>query len=155
MVRHFDRRHLGELNDRLRSAHAVTPDLMAEIIGEACQRFPPIRRTEQTLRIERFIGSGAWLDATLGLIDLELPQWRVRRIAYDEGEWHCALSRQRELPVWLDQSIEGHHPDLPLAVLSAFVDAWRVNVTPNRPSVPVVVRSADRFWSRICCDNFV
>jgi len=41
----------------------------------------------------------------LALIDLELPPWQVRRIAYDEGEWHCALSRQRELPDWLDQSI--------------------------------------------------
>jgi hypothetical protein len=154
MARHFEC-HFDELNDRLRSAHAVTPDLMAEIIDEACQCFPPILRTEQTLRIERFIESGAWLDATLGLIDLELPQWRVRRIAYDEGEWHCALSRHRELPVWLDQSIEGHHVDLPLAVLSAFVDAWRANVTPSRPSVPVVVRSTDPFCIRMYCDNFV
>ena len=28
-------------------------------------------------------------------------QWQVRRIVYDAGEWHCALSRQRELPDWV------------------------------------------------------
>ena len=83
-------------------------------------------QTEKTARIERLIGSGAWTDAALALIDLELPQWQIRRIAYDEGEWHCALSRQRELPEWLDQSIETHHADLALAILSAFVDAQRV-----------------------------
>ena len=29
------------------------------------------------------IQSGAWTDATLALIDLELPMWQVRRIAYE------------------------------------------------------------------------
>jgi len=76
-------------------------------------------QTEKTRRIERLIGSEAWTDSALALIDLELPQWQVRRIAYDEGEWHCALSRQRELPEWLDQSVEAHHADLALAILSA------------------------------------
>jgi len=31
------------------------------------------------------IGSEAWTDSALALIDLELPQWQVRRIAYDEA----------------------------------------------------------------------
>ena len=112
----------GELNDRLRDADAVTAELMSEIIGETCRRFPSMGQTEKTARIERLIRSGAWTDAALALIELELPQWQIRRIAYDEGEWHCALSRQRELPEWLDQSIEAHHADLPLAILSAFVE---------------------------------
>jgi hypothetical protein len=143
MTRLSEHRDPGELNDRLRSAHAVTSDFMAEIIDETCRRFPPIRRTEQTSRIERLIGSGAWMDAALELIDLELPQWRVRRIAYDAGEWHCALSRQRELPDWLDQSIEVRHEDLALATLSAFVDARRVDAPASRPSVPTVRRGSD------------
>jgi hypothetical protein len=125
---------------------------MAEIIDETCRRFPPIRRTEQTVRIERLIGSGAWMDAALALIDLELLQWQVRRITYDEGEWHCALSLQRELPEWLDRSIEAHHGDLPLAILSAFVDGRRASVTPSRTSVPAVPR--DLLCMPMCCDNF-
>ena len=69
---------------------------------------------------------GAWTDAALALIELELPQWRVRRLAYDDGEWYCSLSRGRELPDWLDQPVEGRHADLALAILSAFVEGASV-----------------------------
>src|ERR1700686_5010957 len=95
----------AELDDRLRDAHAVTSELIAEVIGEASRRFPSVGQTGKTARIEQLIGSGAWPDAALALIDLELPQWQVRRIVYDEGEWYCALSRERELPEWLDRWI--------------------------------------------------
>src|SRR6202035_5414275 len=133
----------GELDDRLRDAHAVTAELMSQIITETCRHYPPICRTRKSVGIERLIQSGAWLDAALALIDLELPQWQVRRIAYDEGEWHCALSRARELPDWLDQAIEAHHEDLPLAVLCAFVEAQRIGGPASRTSVPNVPRGAD------------
>ena len=106
------------------------------------------------MRIERLIGSEAWTDAALALIDLELPQWHVRRIAYDEGEWHCALSRARELPDWLDQSIEIHHADLALAILSAFVEARRVRATTSGTSVPAVPRDPNPLYIPVCCDNF-
>jgi hypothetical protein len=142
----------GEVSDRLRAAHAVTADLMAEIIGATCRRLPLCRQTDKTARIERLIRSGAWMDAALALIDLELPQWQIRRISYDEGEWYCALSRQRELPDWLDQSIETHHADLPLAILSAFVEAQGVNTARGRTSVPPVPR--DALYVPVCCDNF-
>jgi hypothetical protein len=144
----------GELDDRLRDAHAVTSKLMAEIIGETCRRFPSAGQTEKTERIERLIGSGAWTDAALALIDLELPLWQVRRIAYDEGEWYCALSRERELPDWLDRSVEAHHADLALAILSAFVDAERISAPQSRPSVPVVSRDANPLYEPVCPDNF-
>ncbi|MGO8909446.1 MAG: hypothetical protein ACLQDM_09015 [Bradyrhizobium sp.] len=142
------------LDDRLRDAHAVTEELLSDVISEACWRFPPVRRTEKTARIERLIKSGAWTDAALALIDLELPQWQIRRIVYDDGEWHCALSRQRELPEWLDQSIEARHADLPLAILSAFVDAQRVSAPSIRTSVPSVPRGGYRLYEPVCCDNF-
>src|SRR6266852_3537879 len=143
-----------ELSDRLRDAHAATAELVAEIIGETCRRFPSIGQTEKTARIERLIQSGAWTDAALALIDLELPQWQVRRIAYDDGEWHCALSRQRELPEWLDQSIEAHHLDLPLAILRAFVDARRASAPTVRTSVPMVPHQANALYEPILADNF-
>src|SRR5450759_5634190 len=101
--------HAVELTDRLRDAHAVTAELISEVIGETCRRFPSMGQTEKIARIERLIGSEAWTDAALALLDLELPLWQVRRIAYDEGEWYCALSRGRELPDWLDRSIEARH----------------------------------------------
>src|SRR4051812_16982018 len=134
--------NLDELTPRLRDAKVVTAPLIWEVIGETCRRFPSIGQTVKTARIERLIRSEAWTDAALALIDLELPLWQIRRIAYDEGEWYCALSRERELPDWLDRSIEAGHADLALAILSAFVDAQRIAAPSSRTSVPTVPRNA-------------
>lgn len=143
-----------ELGDRLRDADAVTADLMSDVIGAACRRFPSMGQSEKTRRIQRLVGSEAWTDAALALIDLELPLWQVRRIAYDEGEWYCALSRERELPDWLDASIEAHHPDLPLAILGAFIEAQRISAQASRPSVPLVSRGVDPLCAPVSCENF-
>jgi hypothetical protein len=140
--------------DRLRDAHAMTAELMSEIIHTTCRRFPSLGQTSKTARLERLIQSGAWTDTALALIDLELPQWQVRRLAYDEGEWYCALSRERELPDWLDQSIEAHHTDLALAILSAFVEAQRVATPSIRTSVPAVTRDTNPLYEPVCTDNY-
>jgi hypothetical protein len=142
-----------DLTERLRDAHAVTGALLSEVIGQTCRRFPSAGQFDKTARIEQLIESGAWTDAALALIDLELPMWQVRRIAYDDGEWYCALSRERELPDWLDRSIEARHADLALAILSAFVDVQRLSAPASRPSVPTVSRDADPLYV-VCCDNF-
>ncbi len=142
------------LGDRLRDARAMTPGLMSEIVAASCRRFPSMGQSERTARIERLIGSEAWTDAALALIELELPLWQVRRIAYDEGEWYCALSRERELPDWLDRSIEVRHADLALAILGAFVEAQRIAAPASRPSVPAVAREANPLYEPVCCDNF-
>jgi hypothetical protein len=138
----------GELDDRLRDTHSVTCELIS------CWRFPSAGQTEKIERIERLIGSEAWTDAALALIDLELPLWQVRRIAYDDGEWYCALSRERELPDWLDRSVEARHSDLALAILSAFVDAQRIASPRSSTSVPAVPRDANPLYEPVCCDNF-
>jgi hypothetical protein len=142
------------LADRLRDAYGVTAEFLSDIISETCRRFPSMEGSAKAARVERLIQSQAWTDAALALIDLELPQWQIRRLAYDEGEWYCALSRQRELPDWLDQSIETHHTDLPLAILSAFVEARRVSAPSGRTSVPSAPRRADTLYEPICSDNF-
>ena len=142
------------LADRIRGADAVTTDLISSVVKAACRRFPSVGQVGKTARIERLIASEAWTDAALSLIDLELPQWQVRRIAYDDGEWHCALSRARELPEWLDQSIEAYHADLPLAILGAFVAARQVTSPSDKTSVPTVRRDAAAIYEPVCCDNF-
>jgi hypothetical protein len=126
---------------------------MSEILAEIRPSLSATRWRGNAERIEGLIRSEAWTDAALALIDLELPQWRLRRIAYDEGEWHCALSRQRELPEWLDQSIDARHADLPLAILSAFVDV-RLSAPPGRISVPFVPRVANPLYEPVLTDNF-
>jgi hypothetical protein len=144
----------AELGDRLRNSYAVTAEFLSDIISQTCRRFPSTGQSVKTARIERLIQSGAWTDAALALIDLELPQWQLRRIAYDEGEWHCALSRERELPDWLDQSAEGRHADLALAILSAFVEARQIAGPKDRSSVPIVPHKTDAHYEPVLSDNF-
>jgi hypothetical protein len=141
------------LGERLNDAFAVTPALIADVIRECCRRFPSQGQAGKTERVEQLIELGAWTDAALALIELELPQWRVRRLVYDSGEWHCALSRERELPDWLDDSVDGRHADLALAILRAFVEVQR-NAHSNRPSVPTAGRSVSRLYEPLCCDSF-
>ena len=142
------------LGKRLQDALSVTPSLIADIIREACRRFPSQGQAGKTERVEHLIKMGAWTDAALALIELELPQWQVRRIAYDGGEWYCALSRVRELPDWLDESVEGRHTDLALAILSAFVEAQHDNASSNRTSVPRTGGRKDAHYEPVLCDNF-
>jgi hypothetical protein len=142
------------LGARLQDALAVSPSLIADVIGQACRRFPSQGQPGKTERVQQLIQLGAWTDAALALIDLELPQWRVRRLAYDSGEWHCALSRERELPDWLDQSVEGRHADLALAILSAFVEVQHLDASSRRTSVPAAGRSESLFYEPLCCDSF-
>jgi hypothetical protein len=146
---------LGELNARLRDAGQADAALINEVIGTACRRFPSFGQTEKTLRLAQLIESRAWTDAALALIDLELPFWQVRRLAYDNGEWYCALSRERELPDWLDQSIEARHADLSLAILSAFVEARRVSAPESRSSVPDARGTTRDLFETLPLDNYV
>jgi len=146
--------NLATLDGRLRDSFAVTAEFISDIISQTCRRFPSQSQTGKTARVERLIASGAWTDAALALIDLELPQWKIRRLVYDEGEWHCALSRERELPDWLDQAIESHHADLALAILSAFVEAQRVSAPSRKTSVPMVPQDAQPLYEPVCSDNF-
>jgi hypothetical protein len=142
------------LRHQLRAATAVTPNLIAEFIDQACRRYPSRGQAAKTARIEQLIDARAWTDVALALIDLELPLWRIRRIAYDAGEWYCALSRQCELPDWLDQASEGRHADLTLAILSAFVEAQAASASPSQPSVPTVARKLNPLYDPLGCDNF-
>jgi hypothetical protein len=144
----------AELTDRIHDAVGVTAEFLADIIRATCRRFASSGQNVPATRIDRLIQSGAWTDTALALIELELPHWQVRRIAYDEDEWHCALSRQRELPEWLDSAIEARHTDLPLAILSAFVEARRVSTPESRASVPSIARDRDPLVELFCCENF-
>jgi len=144
----------ASLSQRLGSAHAVTRPLILDVIDKACRRFPSLGQSERSARLTRLIDAEAWADAALALIELELPLWQVRRIAYDDGEWHCALSRERELPDWLDSSVEAHHSDLALALLSAFAEAQLLTSEASRPSVPSVRQAMNPLYEPVGCDHF-
>ena len=77
----------------------------------------------KTITLDRLIETGAWTDAAITLIGFELPHWSVRRLVSEDGKWLCSLSRQPNLPIVLDEPVEGSHAVLTLAVLRAFVAA--------------------------------
>jgi hypothetical protein len=148
-----DEQRLRELQEQIRCADTITPELMAEVIAQACPRLR-IQHPAARARVTRLIESGAFADATLAVLALELPQWRLRRLIYDGGEWHCSLSKHIGLPAYLDELAEGNHESLPLALLSAFAEARRDSLTAaqSRPHSVPLLRPAEGY--AICCDNF-
>ena len=150
-LHHYDPPSLAK---RLSNAQTMTRSLMLDIIDRACRRFSLPGQSERRARIIRLVDAQAWTDAALALVELELPLWQVRRIAYDEGEWHCALSRERELPDWLDAAVEAHHADLALALLSAFIEVQALAVEVSRPSGPTVRPAIGSLYEPVGCENF-
>jgi hypothetical protein len=145
---------LDRLADKLRVAQGVTRDLISNVIADACVRIPVLTRAGKAAWIDQLIEAGAWSDAALALIELELPAWKLRRLVYEDGEWHCSLSKQPNLPVALDDTADASHEVLPLAILNAFVEARRrTSAAPETTSatVPQVRPTSDY---AICCDNF-
>jgi len=142
---------LDRLGNQLRLAPALTPDLISNIIAGACTRLLVLKKAGKTIKLDRLIKAGAWSDVALALIDLELPAWKVRRLVYEDGAWLCSLSKQPKLPIELDDTAEAMHEVLPLAILSAFVEARRRKSVARETTVPLI-------WSTsinaICCDNF-
>jgi len=86
------------------------------------------------------------------LIELELPAWTLRRLVCEGGEWICSLSRQPNLPVALDDTVDAVHEAMPLAILLAFLQARRVAAIPSAVSVVLTVVPAATGLIR--CDNF-
>jgi hypothetical protein len=142
----------GELEDELRRAQAVTPELIAAVVAQACPRLAACGARVQA-EVKSLIAAGAWLDAALALCKLELPQWTLRRAVYEDGQWLCSLSQQPALPLDLDDAIEACHEMLPLALLIALVEARQAAAVRAvvASSVPQVRPTAER---PVCCDNF-
>src|ERR1700685_417664 len=93
----FDR-----LDEELRGAPALVPGLFAKVIACACSRLPALQAAGPDARLDRLIAAGAWTDAALALVELELRAWSVRRLVCDDGQWLCSLTRQPNLPAVLD-----------------------------------------------------
>jgi hypothetical protein len=144
----FDR-----LDEELRVAPKPTQDLFSKIIAGACSRIPVLSKSGKAGRIDRLIESGAWTDAALALIELELRSWTLRRLVRDGNEWFCSLSRQPNLPATLDDTADASHELMPLAILQAFLQARRLTeIAPEAVStVPLMPPTTSGI---ICCDNF-
>ena len=146
---------LATLAGQANAADEATSELLTKIVIATERRLSLPSQAAGAARLRQLIEADALTEATFALIDLELPQWKLRRITYDGGEWHCAMSRERELPEWLDEAVEARHASLTLAILGAYIETVRqieVSREPNRPSVPQT--RALMQYEPVCCDNF-
>jgi hypothetical protein len=143
---------LNRLEARLRGSQEINAKLMFDVM-QVCGRLEAVGRAPQA-RISRLIESGAWTDAALALLELELPRWKVRRLVLEDGEWLCTLSKEPQLPLGLDEASEGTHEVLPLAILIAMLDARHASSASSAESM-VVPRVSQSTGHTINCDNFV
>lgn len=160
MLFHPDRaERLAGLAYRLRTADDVTADLISAIFYEAADAVTAARQTRKVAQLGKFATAGAWTDAAMALLEMALPRWKLRRLAYDDGEWHCALSPSREIPDWLDNAVEASHPNLPLAILRGLVEAIRRDIAADDPHTAPGPRMSLKSCETagldfVCCDHF-
>ena len=128
-----DNNPLKFLAHRLRNAASADAGIFASVI-EICPRIATLRRASKTGSLDRLLADCAFTDAALTMIAMEMPGWSVRRLVYEDNEWICSLSRQPNLPLNVDDTVDTSHPALPLAILGALLEA--------RPE------------DALCCDNF-
>jgi hypothetical protein len=64
-------RRLHDLQERLRRAPGVTPDLMSKVVAGACTRIATAGCAAKAARINRLVESQAWTEAALDLVELE------------------------------------------------------------------------------------
>jgi len=140
------------LADRLRKAATADPELFAAI-ADVSARVAMLRKAGKAGHLDQLIANGAWTDAALALLALELPAWKLRRLIHEDGDWICSLSRQPDLPLDLDDTADAHHSSLPLALLAALLEA-RAKTAANAPSVKNVPQVKTAAGNVQCCDNF-
>jgi hypothetical protein len=143
---------LVSLIDRLEQTPNLTSRLFDEVVASACAQ--QANTSPPTKRLEKFVAAEAWTDAALHLIEREAPAWSVRRLVLEDGEWICCLSRQPNLPLELDDCAEARHTALPLALLSAFLEARRLDTCARKAMARTVPQIRPETGYPVCCDNF-
>jgi hypothetical protein len=140
---------LDALQARLSRDHALTPDVVYDITSVVAAA-----HDEQIDRVDALIQSGAFTDAALALIELVSPGWKLRRLSFDDGEWLCSLSRHPGIPAELDDTADGSHEILQLAILSALIEALRDHHAAAGTPYSTVPPIRPTAGQPICCDNF-
>jgi hypothetical protein len=82
-------------------------------------------------------------------MEQDLPGWTPRRLIFEDGAWHCSLSRTPFLPIDLDDSADGSGSCAALAMLRAVAEARR------RPKVLATPAVESNTHTPFICENFV
>jgi hypothetical protein len=145
--------HLERLSARLRLAPEITSDLFSDVTA-ICARLAVLAKAGKTGRLNSLIAAEAWTDAALTLIELETPNWKLRGLEYQDGEWFCSLSTEPNMPVVIDDTADARHEIPALAILSAFLDALRKNSEIHETRSLTTPRFRSASGLAMCCDNF-
>jgi hypothetical protein len=125
---------------------------LSSAIAAGCRAAPPKGPTIRMARVEALVLIRGWTDAALLLAELQAPEWQLRRLERDDGEWSCCLSRHSAPPIEFDEVAEGRHELLPLAILAAVTEAKMLHAPdsapPNRPP------NRQPTGQILCCENF-
>jgi hypothetical protein len=145
-----------KINDRLvrrqeRREETATRHPLADLIVGASGR-PSASNGPVHERITQLVAAGARTDAALALIELELPEWSLRRLAYDDGEWQCSLSTNCAIPLEFDDTADGRNELLPVAIVNAFLEARRPRALTARFRAARPANPGARLT--VVCDNF-
>jgi hypothetical protein len=148
---------LCDLQDQLRRAPVASADLMSKFVTSACTRVMMPSCAGKAAKINRLIEYEAWTEAALALVELELPQWRLHRLVHEDETWLCSLNKQWNLPGWLSDCAETRHQSLPLAILTALIEARQCSEPSSiraATSVPQCGAESGFPVETMCCDNF-
>lgn len=125
--------------------------ITARMLANGCARSPAVDRAGKIGHFAQLVEAGAWTDAALLLAELELPEWEVTCLAYENGRWICSLSKQADLGI--DATAHGCHALLPMAILLALIEAHR-SADADKTMLaarPHIGATADVV---VCCENF-
>ena len=120
-------------------------------ITDGSKAYPPIGSVPRHARLARATKAGAWTDAALALVELELPRWHVRRLEQDGDGWYCTLSRYPRTPREFDDAIDGQGASLPLAILDALLEGRRRLLSEKNPPPPTDSEPAQT--EGVWCEN--
>src|SRR5262249_53835284 len=81
-----DEGSLRGLEQRIACAQTITTELVVDVLAQAC-RWLHAHRPAARARIASLLESGAFTDAVLAMLEVELPGWKLRRLLYEDGEW--------------------------------------------------------------------
>jgi len=144
----------GMLANRIQRANAPAAELVRHVMTNSGTRFAVLQKAGKTTHIERLIEAEAWCDAALALVATELPGWSLRRLVCENGEWFCSLTQQPNISTELDDTADGRHDVLALAILGAFLEARKRMHSVRPPPGRAVPRIEPLPGFALCCDNF-
>jgi hypothetical protein len=145
-----------DLRREIRRLDTVTGEVASAALDLVLAHCAAANRAEQARRIRELIGSKAWTDAGLAMVELARSR-AVRRLSREDGEWHCTIGSQWPVPDWLDDSVEFSHAVLPLAILGALIDALGRGQAAIAPATSVPQSRSDLRDSiaAVSCDNYL